>query len=271
MAGAAEYVVEQAYPFEGGTDGRSTRAALAAVRLNPLLDLGDELAYPRAELRRVWLVKRPPMTPGGRAWIAVVPAEQGERGAADPGARPPLGTLRPVQRYVRRGALERAGLVLAAVRAHHGEDGDPWGFVRLRRRGAARAVHVTPIVVEQLHPLDWDDADAARDFVVCDGNHRVVQVAWNEERPLAAVAVLGPLPFPYYARPLDRFVWPEVAANVLDAPPADASAKYWPRPVDRSELRRAVDDVSEDGLFRRYYRDLPSGFGSIGGQAGEEA
>jgi hypothetical protein len=261
------YVVEQRFPFEDA--GRSTASALAAVRLNARLDLAGELAYPGAEPRRAWLAKRP--LADGATGIAVLPANAGERFDAAVAAREPLGTLRPVQRYVLRAALERAGRVQDAVREQLGDDGDPWGFVQIRGAGTDVELHVTPPIVEALHPLDWDDDDAARDFVVCDGNHRVVQAVWNEPaRAVAAVAVLGLLPFPYYARPLRRSAWNDVARNALEAPPGQAD-KYRARPVDRSELRRPLDAVADADLYRRYFRDLASGFGSIGGQAGRES
>ena len=194
----------------------STVAALRRVRFAKDSDLAEQLAYEGGEFRPVLLVRRKPEGQGGdRMAIFVYPAEPGKE--LDPGATEPLGMLRPVQRYVLKGGLERARQILEQVRPSLLEQGNPWGFALVRKGGAPKAVAVTPPIVEQLHPVDREPG--ATDFVVCDGNHRIVQAVWQSGEPLPAVAVVGDLPHPYYARPFGRLEWDATAENTVGGHP----------------------------------------------------
>lgn len=102
----------------------------------------------------------------------------------------------------------------------------------MRAERGAPWISITPPIVESLHPLDWGEGFGESDFIICDGNHRLVRRAWDEGVPTPAVAVAGRLPQPYYARPLDRFAWEETAATKLDATPG-LSLKYRAREVSR--------------------------------------
>jgi len=282
---SASYRFEgEIFPFEGRTRaadpevaGISTVDALGKVRFAEDSDLDDEsdparkLPYDGAAFERVFLVSQEFELAGfSRRRIVLFPAEPGESFSDEVVSRRPLGALRPVQRYVLKAGLERAKEINEKVRPRLGEEGDEWGFARVRKGGAPQAVSVTPPIVEQLHPIDWDDAGES-DFIVCDGNHRIVQSVWRERQPIAAVAVTGKLLQPYYARPFGRLEWDATADNELVVTPELAS-KYLARKVDRESLpadaKRKLKAVPDSDLYRRYYRDLTKGFGYMGGQGG---
>lgn len=283
-SGPGAYEIEQTFPFasEGAPEpdprdddrppARSTVDALALVRFSDAYDLGDRLAYADAEFKRVWLVRMPYPEHEHRNGIFLFEATDDGQPPQAPDARHALGMLRPVQRYVLRAGLERAVEIQQAVGAHLGEDGDRWGFVRVRKGAAPRRVSVTPPIVERLHSDDWDDGGIGEDFVVCDGNHRIVQQAWLDRQPTPAVAVVphgDDLPEPYYARPFGRLEWDATADNELTITPELAS-KYLTRRVNADdELRRALAGVPARDYYRRYFRDLERGFGYLGGQGGK--
>jgi hypothetical protein len=266
----------ETFPYavpQGDGDATSTVAALRRVGFGAESDLVGELAYEGAELRRAFVVRRRDLDDEeGRDGLFVYEAPGGRPFAPEPAAREPLGMLLPVQRYVLRNGIERAGRVEAAVRPRLREAGEEWGFARVREEPGSPWISITPPIVESLHPDDWDEPGCREsDFIVCDGNHRLVRRAWDEGKPTPVVAVTGRLPQPYYARPLDRFAWAETAANKLDATP-DLSLKYRAREVDRSSLdeaaRQKLAQVEDSHLYRRYFRDLASGFGDVGTQGG---
>jgi hypothetical protein len=263
----------ETFPYaapQGDGDATSTVAALRRVGFGAESDLVGELAYEGAELRRAFVVRRRDLDDEeGRDGLFVYEAPGGRPFAPEPAACEPLGMLLPVQRYVLRNGIERAGRVEAAVRPRLREE---WGFARVREEPGSPWISITPPIVESLHPDDWDEPGCREsDFIVCDGNHRLVRRAWDEGKPTPVVAVTGRLPQPYYARPLDRFAWAETAANKLDATP-DLSLKYRAREVDRSSLdeaaRQKLAQVEDSHLYRRYFRDLASGFGDVGTQGG---
>jgi hypothetical protein len=279
VSGPDAYRVEEVFPFEGeeddpGEPAASTLVAMRRVEFAKDSDLAGRLAYEGMDIKRVFL-HRDKAEGSEREGIFVYEAALGE----DPGDERPagrvLGMLRPVQRYVLEAGLERAGQILEAVRPALAEAGDPWGFARVRKGGAPKAVAVTPPIIEQLHPVDREmrEKDGGEDFIICDGNHRVVRAVWTEGRALPAVAVVGDLPEPYYARPFGRLEWDATADNEQVVTP-DVASKYLPRKVDREkdlpddEAREKLAAVPEKMLFRRYYRDFESGFGYMGGQGG---
>jgi hypothetical protein len=203
----------------------------------------------------------------------VVDADAHEDGRRyDPDGSEVLGFLRPVQRYVVTAGLVRAQQLEDSVLEPARRDGwDPWGYIRVRKGPAPAPVSLTPPIVEALHPVDFDDDRSERDFVVCDGNHRIVQFVWRNGVALRAVAVTSRPKEPYYARPFGRLEWDVTAGNEYVVAP-DLKSKYSPRPVDRASLPEAarlkLARVDDDLLYRRFYRDLDSGFGSVGGQGG---
>ena len=186
-----------------------------------------------------------------------------------------LGILRPAQRYVLEAGLKRARWVNDFLAEQC--DDDPWGFVRAKFRGAGEPLALTPPLIEEIHPDDWDsDGESFIEFVVCDGNHRIVQSVWNGRQASAAIGVVGQPIQPYYARPFSPYEWDITAENVLSVTP-DARFRYAPRRVDldapelSDEARRMLRSTPPESRFRRYYRDLTFGFGPMGGQGGHYA
>jgi hypothetical protein len=110
-------------------------------------------------------------------------------------------------------------------------------------------------------------------LILCDGTHRVVQIVWRARRTLAAVAVLGEPNEPYYAHPQPAWGWRETGARRLRREPSP-ERKYRVREVDLDALspeRRArFDGAPKSTHYRRYFRELATGFGSLGGQGGRE-
>jgi hypothetical protein len=267
------YEITNEFRFDAD-EGPSTTSALRKVKLNPDYDLADELAYPPpVEIRRVWLVKREVPTVGGhrRHGIFVYGADGFSPDAVD--EIEPMGRLRPVQRYVLKGGIERAEDIERTVRARVE---DKWGFACVRRGNAPRDVAVTPPIIESLHPDDWSEASGPNDFVLCDGNHRVIHKVWRQPPEagggiMPAVAAVGPPPHPYYARPFGALEWDLTSDNELVWSP-DTNSKYLPRKVRREELDeanfKALKGKRDEDLFRRYYRSLETGFGPMGGQGG---
>ena len=274
------------FPFEGSgrsrdpeVPGASTVDAMEKVRLSDEYDLGHELAYEGAKIKRAFLVRR--KLKKDRDGIFVYEALEGESFGPEVEARKALGMLRPVQRYVLRPGLERAREIDEEVLSRLREEGEPWGFARIRRGGAPQAVTVTPPIVEQLHEDDWDDCPEEEhsqglEFIVCDGNHRVVQRVWRDKEAMPAIVVQGRLRRPYYARPFGRLEWEATSDNELMVTPELAS-KYLSRKVVLEDLelskeaRETLAKVPESELNRRYLRDLTRGFGYMGGQGGRYA
>lgn len=271
-------VVGPVFPFEGegppvasDEHAPTTIAAIRRVEFLEGYDLEGKLAYPPdARVLRVFLARGQRETRAEpRAGIFVYEAERGQSAADAIADGRVLGMLRPVQRYVLTAGLKRAAQI-NRLRSEALPD-DEWGFVRVRKGGAPRLVTVTPPIIEELQPADLDDCEYKVDFVVCDGNHRIVDTVWTHSAPLAAVAVMGTFPEPYYARPFGRLEWDATAENELFVAPPLA-AKYLPRTVTLSGLddiqKTKLLGVSERDRFRRYYRDLTKGFGYMGGQGG---
>jgi hypothetical protein len=286
--GPGSYAFEgDVFPFEGARRSRdpdvpgvSTVDAMEKVRLSDEYDLGDELAYADAKIKRGFLVRRK-VKGRDREAIFVYEAFEDESFGPEVEARKALGMLRPVQRYVLRPGLERAREIDEEVLSRLRREGEPWGFARVRKGGAPQAVTVTPPIVEQLHEDDRDDCpedehSQGLEFLVCDGNHRVVQRVWRDKEAVPVIVVLGELRRPYYARPFGRLEWEATSDNELMVTPELAS-KYLSRKVVLEDLelskeaRETLARVPESELNRRYLRDLTSGFGYMGGQGGRYA
>ena len=271
----------EAYPF--ASNGRRRPDGKAASTVDALRDVTyDEdsdltgSAYPDAVIRPVFLVRQELAVVAGaapRGAILVIDAAAHVGGRRyDPEDPEVLGFLRPVQRYVVTAGLLRVQELEDSVLEPARKDGwDPWGFLRVRKGAAPALVSLTPPIVEALHPVDYDDERSTRDFVVCDGNHRIVQFAWRSGVALQAVAITSRPREPYYARPFGRLEWDITAGNEYVVAP-DVKSKYSPRPVERTSLpeaaRAKLARVDDELLYRRFYRDLSSGFGSVGGQGG---
>lgn len=248
----------------------STIEAISKVTFIKDYDLRGQYPYRDLEIKRTYLVRSEiTVARVTRAVILVFDADTHDRESivhAD--ADTALGVLRPVQRYVMRAGLERARELYDQVGS---KLEDEWGFAYIRKGEAPTAVAITPPIVEQLHPYDWEDDPRAGEFILCDGNHRVVELVWKRWLTIPAITVVGETVQPYYAKPFSRFEWSYTAENVQDRSP-DQGSKYAVRTVDLSTL----DSVSaaelrkrpEKEWYRRYYRDLSTGFGYLGGQGG---
>ena len=278
--------VGAAFPFSSGPGGPdevslspahaasppypSTVDALNRVEYLAGFDLEGERAYENLDIKRVFLVKRPsPKQGDDRSVILIFDADLYDMAnGQDIPVDAAMGYLRPVQRYVLQAGLDRAieinNEVLDKLE-------DKWGFAQVRKGEAPKLVSVTPPIIEQLHPDDWESEDGKLEFIICDGNHRVVQRVWKEERTMPAVAVLGTPRQPYYARPFSKFEWHYTAATIPTVAPDDAS-KYSVRDVDVTRLlpsaKEKLDRIPKRLHYRRYFRDLSTGFGYMGGQGG---
>lgn len=273
-------------PFPFAPDDRapiSTLQAMERVEYLDLYDLGklaEQRPYAGLDCRPVALVRRALQVPSGRSRdvIAVFEADAGlghdeleqqfrdrllERGSGF------LGLLRPAQRYVMLGGLDRAKSVNEFL---DGNLTTPWGFLRATFGGAGDSVALTPPIIERVTPDDVDTEDADRlEFLVCDGNHRVVQKVWLGGEVAAAVAVVDEPVQPYYARPFSPFEWDMTADNKQNQTPQTAF-RHAPRHIDDSELSEKAKKIMRkhprDMWYRRYFRNLTKGFGDMGGQGG---
>jgi len=263
-AGSGEpLTVADEWPYDGGD--RSTTGALRRVRLSSLYDLGHVRPYQDLAISRVLLVRR--RRESGPDEIVAVAAGDGSTppfGAGDAvSGDDVLGVLRPVQRYVLRAGLVRAARVIDDVSQ---QLEDPWGVAHVASPGASTTVACTPPIVEQVPATDRESDGS--EFILCDGTHRVVQVVWNDGNALPAVAVVGEPVVPYYAYPLASSEWPRTAARVLAETP-EAQTRYDVRHVAAGDVPELVArGVPPEEWYRRYFRDLTTGFGDVGGQGG---
>lgn len=253
----------------------STEAGLRRVRLNPQFDLEGTRPYEDQELVRVLLVKTVVTLLGHeRPVIAVVRAEGYDGEPLGPPRKIPpdaiLGLLRPVQRYVLVPGMERAARVIDEVLPLLD---DKWGFALVRKGAAPRDVAVIPPIVEQVPTAERESDVYATEFLLCDGNHRVVSAVWNRGLALPAVAVLGEPQQPYYAHPFSQYEWALTAEAELDTTP-DMAARYHTRRVSLDDPGVDVALLTsrpKEEWYRRYFRDFDSGFGYVGGQGGKWA
>jgi hypothetical protein len=249
----------------------STMAAMRRVTYSEKSDLSGR-PYAGLDIRRVVLQRRSLASHAGpRDVIMVFDATEladsrNVAAARDLHSEDRLGILRPVQRYVIRAGLDRAERVNGFRQRLVDENGhDPWGFVRARYGDFGEVLSLTPPIIEELWPTDTEfDIPSHREFVLCDGNHRVVRTVWRGSELLAAVAVLGRLPEPYYAFPFSSYEWENTASQIQDiSPPA------WARYAARRPPREPDSAEAEDpNWYRRFYRDLSTGFGNVGAQGG---
>jgi hypothetical protein len=264
----------------------STMEAMNRIEYIEDFDLRKQRPYQGLDVRRTALVRRTIRVRSGRERDVILVFDATARHLSgkdlsffktcpDDAENGLLGVLRPAQRYVLESGLERAGWVNKFLADNCSDD--PWGFLRATFGGAGDPVALTPPVIEQVHWDDWDSDDDSRiEFVVCDGNHRVVAKVWTGREVTAAIGVVGPPRQPYYARPFSPYEWDITAENRLTVSP-DPRFRHAPRRVDPDKLGitgealREVKTMPRELRYRRYYRDLSTGFGPIGGQGGRYA
>ena len=125
-----------------------------------------------------------------------------------------------------------------------------------------RIAHLPPLI--EPIPKHERESPGREEFLVCDGNHRIIQLCWKASSPgessvdLRAVLIRNPS-HPYYAFPYSANEWHIPAEeHILESPP-DLYSKYVPR-------RYPADDSRES--YQAYYRDFNQGFKNVGGQGG---
>jgi hypothetical protein len=273
-------LLEQPRPFDATPSAcaprrdspRSTVEALARVEFANF-DLQGELAYEGRDFVRVLLARRSLAIADDAHRDCILVFDADEASASLP-ADEALGVLRPVQVYVLAAGLDRAAALEDRMESVI-EGDERWGFALVRRSEGERPATVAPPIVEQLGDADRDERlpEQLRQLILCDGTHRVVSAVWNRRRALPAVAVLGEPIEPYYAYPQGADTWGSTASNVLETPPAP-ERKYRVRAVDLDSLepawRARVAAAPPSERYRRYFRDLTTGFGYMGGQGGRE-
>ena len=113
-----------------------------------------------------------------------------------------------------------------------------------------------PSKSESIPEMERENPDRP-EFLVADGNHRIVQRCWIDGQAIAAV-LIEKASQPYYAYPFAAREWWLTAENRLVVPP-DLYSKYAPR--------RYPGDPGKDS-YRTWFRDFNSGFKNVGGQGG---
>lgn len=286
----SDYVVERTYSWstpsadpDRDVPGSCTIDALAKVTFAAPSDLQGQLAYPEGGFRRVYLLRRGVgLHRADRDAILVICAETfASKDVKELTEHDALGRLRPVQRYVLEKGLQRVD-ELGPVFERLAEEDNQWGFARVRRGDLGMTVSVTPPILEQLHDADLGEQSSkgaeperrVREFIVCDGTHRVVQQAWRAPAvPVPAILVDSQPCQPYYARPFGSLEWDMTADPPLSTTPSQ-SAKYTKRRVRKADAPESWSEIltmPESSRFRRYFRDLKAGFGHLGGQGGRVA
>jgi hypothetical protein len=216
----------------------SLESGLRSVRFYSGKPLADEFAYQENEQRFESVVLR--RNDRHDRYIRVFDSDNSE-----------LGVLRPTQRYVLKKGLARV-LWLANVLE---QIFDLNGYLKVRLPGG-NLMSILPPVIETVADDDRELPDR-NEFLVCDGNHRIVQRCWNENLSVRAVLVRK-TKHKYYAYPFSAREWNITAENQwLTAP--DLYSKYAPR---------AYPGDSGRDSYRTYFRDFNTGFKNIGGQGG---
>ena len=195
----------------------------------------------------------------------------------------PLGYLRPVQRYVLKAGLERARTLRKKIQEKIsidvkklGKDGEN-GYLLLKISGREKPIAFLPPVLESITNEKEKEDHNNEEFIVCDGNHRVVEYLLNsvdDEPSLNCVLVRNPN-WPYYAYPSSSWDWWVTKENVLASSP-DLYGKYTPRMAPDEVLNHKGEDEKENRReafrqngYRLYFRDFGTAFPDMGSQGGK--
>ena len=242
----------------------SLSSGLKKVTYNPNRELKNEYPYSNTIPTTVFLNRVTDQDGSNRDRISVsIKDKKGEKVLC--------GYLRPVQRYVLRNGLERAKTLEKACQSLKGVStknlGDKdIGYLILNRH-IGSSIALLPPVLESLPTSEKDSPRSPLDeFIVCDGNHRVVQYCWNDRSEVQCVLLKGTIPYPYYAYPFSSWDWHVTASNILESAP-EQYGKYTPR---RPSLHDDKNEVEywRGQWFRRFYRDFSMGFEHLGNQGG---
>lgn len=187
----------------------------------------------------------------------------------------PIGVLRPVQRFVTEAGLHRAKGIREAVKACAPEFDtaalQPGSYLEVVFE-ATGLIQILPPILESIPETEREGTGPEnREFLIADGNHRVVWFAWWSRRPVRCVMLdtgrNGSASKPYYAYPLGSRDWFGTANNIRDAKPHFLD-RYIPRntplkdPFTRSEDLEALE-------YRKYFRNFSKVFEKIGLQGGK--
>nr|VFJ49553.1 MAG: Calcineurin-like phosphoesterase [Candidatus Kentron sp. FM]VFJ49847.1 MAG: Calcineurin-like phosphoesterase [Candidatus Kentron sp. FM]VFK11001.1 MAG: Calcineurin-like phosphoesterase [Candidatus Kentron sp. FM] len=250
-------------PFSGSTKDlhggfpSSLEEGLRRVRLNPDRELKEIRPYENAVIEPVIIRK----VEGNTATPRIAVFETGKGGKK-------LGYLRPVQRYVLRYGIGRAARFLKEKIPADQLGSEETGYLVIHTPG--EYVALLPPILELLSE-DRPECPSSEyeEFIVCDGNHRVIAYCWDQEKDVRCVLIRpGSEPLqPYYAYPGSSYDWKNTAASLRTSSP-DLYGKYSPRQPDSKE--RSSDEYTKYGeyWYRRFFRDFNTGFKNVGSQGG---
>ncbi|MBF8273511.1 MAG: Calcineurin-like phosphoesterase [Magnetococcales bacterium] len=259
------------YPFDSASDGgerasvnssdnglpSTLEEGLRRVKLNGKMDLWQVAPYEKATIIPAFLLRE-------GDFIEVYEDKEGTR---------KLGVLRPVQRYALADGLARVRKLASDLEKLGHDMVNLNGYLVARLVNASAQLSILPPIIESTQTQEEIDKNGFNgEFLVCDGNHRIVENCWSardELRTAYQVAlVMGPS-VPYYATPFAANEWHVTANPPLHNPPLHARCKYTPRIVPEVICFKETDHViPEDDRYRRYFRDFDTAFRHVGGQGG---
>ncbi|MBF0136026.1 MAG: metallophosphoesterase [Magnetococcales bacterium] len=179
-----------------------------------------------------------------------------------------LGLLRPIQRYVLIDGLKRVERLSSELDALGFDIKNLEGYLIVEMVNSVKLLSVLPPVIESTQTREVNKENSVNnEFLVCDGNHRIVHHCWNKEEIYKVVLIDGPA-YPYYAYPFAANEWYVTASQKLYIPPSHANCKYTPRNVVQEIQGISGQKIPEGERFRRYFRDFDSSFIHVGGQGG---
>ncbi|MBF0139317.1 MAG: hypothetical protein HQL74_03445 [Magnetococcales bacterium] len=181
-----------------------------------------------------------------------------------------LGFLCPSQRYVLRQGLNRARELRRNL-INTNRDYDPcnlgtpqFGYLTAFRGN--RQLDILPPILESV-------LNKSGEFLICDGNHRVVQYCWNDGEPLNAILISNPT-VPYYIYQMRPEDWHVVASRPLSTTP-ELVCKYAVREMSEEEMKKYVSASieknklpSSGSYYRVLYRNFSSAGFNLGAQGG---
>lgn len=229
---------------------------LRHVRLQQQYDLGGVRPYETAEIKLVLLRKEnKELDNSARDRIGVY----------DQCGNQLIGYLRPVQRYVLSSGLRRAKNIREAVGKI--SDVDPAklnGYITIHRSIGDQIALLPPIiegVPSEEREVIIEDGKEIAEYLVCDGNHRIVQYCWRDKHDVLAVLISNPSER-YYAYPASCWSWNITSRNEIRNSP-DLYGKYSPRLPDQdNNLERQSGEHYGHNWYRRFYRDFSTAFDS---------